>query len=139
MKFSIKVLMAALLFCLPFAFISCSSDDDDDDPGTYKYEWILSNTYPTNGSTQERATALAAETAINDAIANAFKPLGAVDKNAQTLTITTGDANSNDKKVKSAYYAVAVSFDTLAEGLPSSAKITIKRGGTKIVNNESLR
>lgn len=138
MKFSIKVLMAALLFCLPFAFISCSSDDDDDS-GPYKYEWTLSNTSPTNGSTQERAAALVAETAINDAISNAFKSLGTVDKNAQTLTIASGDADSNDKKVKSAYYAVAVSFATLAEGLPSNAKITIKRGSTKIVNNESLR
>ena len=139
MKFSIKVLMAALLFALPFAFISCGSDDDDDSPKTFKYEWTLSNTTPTNGTTAEKAAALTAETSINASLAKAFAALGTVDQNAQTLTITGGDADTNDKKVKSSYYAVAVTFTDIAEALPNSARITIKRGGTKVINTESLK
>ena len=29
MKFSMKVLMAMLMFCLPLAFTSCGDDDDE--------------------------------------------------------------------------------------------------------------
>lgn len=140
MKFSIKVLMAMLLFCLPFAITSCGSDDDDDDngPKTFKYEWTLSNA-SSNGTVNEQQAAVNAQAAINSILVKAFQTLGTVDTNKQTLTITGGEDKSNDNLVKSAYYGVASQISTAAEALPNNARITIKRGGTKVIDNEKLK
>lgn len=140
MKFSIKVLVAMLLFCLPFAITSCGSDDDDDDngPKTFKYEWTLSNA-SSNGTVNEQQAAVNAQAAINSILVKAFQTLGTVDTNKQTLTITGGEDKSNDNLVKSAYYGVASQISTAAEALPNNARITIKRGGTKVIDNEKLK
>lgn len=48
MKFSLKALMAMLLFCLPMVISSCGGDDDEDDntPKTYTYEYKISSNNP---------------------------------------------------------------------------------------------
>lgn len=51
MKFSMKVLMAMLMFCLPLAFTSCGDDDDEPKgPATYvfNYQIVQSNANPSD-------------------------------------------------------------------------------------------
>ncbi len=141
MKLSIKVLLAMLLFCLPFAITSCGSDDDDEPSGpkTYTYEWSFSNATVSNGSINEQQAALNSQIAINAVLVKAFQSLGTVNSDKQTLAITGGEEKSNDNKVKSAYYGAANDVAAAATGLPSNARITIKRGGTRLVDNEKLK
>lgn len=141
MKFSIKVLMAMLLFCLPFAITSCGSDDDDDDKGpkTYTYEWTLSNATVSNGSISEQQAALNAQIAVNAILVKTFQILGTVNSDKQTLTVTGGEEKANDNKVKSAYYGVASEISAAATGMPDNARITIKRDRTKVIDNEKLK
>jgi len=54
MKFSIKVLMATLLFCLPMVFTSCGSDDDG--PSYYTYTYKITNGNNTKGSELDLVT-----------------------------------------------------------------------------------
>ena len=139
MKFSIKVLMAMLLFCLPFAITSCGSDDDDDNsPKTFKYEWTLSNATISNGTVAEQQAAVNAQAAINTVLVKALQAVanGVVDSSKQTLTITGGEEKVNDNLVKSAYYAIASQISVAAEPLPANARITIKRGGTKVIDEK---
>jgi hypothetical protein len=139
MKFSIKVLMAMLLFCLPFAITSCGSDDDDDDsPKQYKYEWMLSNATINNGTVAEQQAAVNAQASINTVLVKAFQAVasGVVDSSKQTLTITGGEEKANDNLVKSAYWAIASQIATIAEPLPANARITVKRGGTKVIDEK---
>lgn len=51
MKFSLKALMAMLLFCLPMVISSCGGDDDEDDntPKTYTYEYKINSNNPKAG------------------------------------------------------------------------------------------
>ncbi len=137
MKFSIKALMAMLLFCLPMVISSCGGDDDDDDgPRVFSYSWTLDNTQLGSGATtQERQEALAAENAANTALAAAFtKNAGAVvNVNAQTFTITGGEQASNDNKVKSAVYSAISDLGQAVTPLPNNAKVTVKRGGTQVI------
>lgn len=137
MKFSIKALMAMLLFCLPMVISSCGSDDDDDDgPRVFSYSWTLENTTLGSGATtQEKKEALDAETAVNTALGTAFtKNAGAlVNVNAQTFTITGGEQASNDNKVKSAVYSAISDLGTTVAPLPSNAKVIVKRGSTQVI------
>jgi len=138
MKFSIKVLMAMLLFCLPFAITSCGSDDDgNDSPKQYKYEWTLSNATST-GTVAEQQASVNAQAAINTILVKAFQSLSSsvVDSSKQTLTITGGDEKINDNLVKSAYYAIASQISTAAAPLPANARITVKRGSTKVIDEK---
>lgn len=141
MKLNITALMAMLLLCLPFALTSCGSDDDDEPTGpkTYKYEWSISNATVTNGTIAEQQASVNAQIAINGVLVKAFQTLGTVDTDKQTLTMVDGDEKSNDNKVKSAYYGAANDVATAATGLPDKARITIKRGSTKLVDNERLK
>lgn len=141
MKFSIKVLMAMLLFCLPFAITSCGSDDDDEPTGpkTYTYEWTLSNASMSNGSIAEQQAAVNAQIAVNAVLVKAFQSLGTVNSEKQTLAIVGGDEKANDNNVKSKYYGVASEISAAATGMPDNARITIKRGGTKVIDNEKLK
>ena len=139
MKFSIKALMAMLLFCLPMVISSCGGDDDDDGPRVYKYKWTLDNTTLGSGATtQEREAALAAEKAVNLALSTAFtKNAGAVVNNtAQEFTITGGEQSSNDNKVKSAVYSAISDLGTAITPLPSDAKVTVKREGTQVISTK---
>ena len=138
MKFSIKVLMAMLLFCLPFAITSCGSDDDDDDsPKQFKYEWALTNAN-SSGTVAEQQAALNAQAGINTILVKALQTVanGLVDSSKQTLTITGGDEKVNDNLVKAAYYTVASQIATAAEPLPANARITVKRGSTKVIDEK---
>lgn len=139
MKFSIKVLMAMLLLCLPFAITSCGSDDDDDNdsPKTYTYSWTLSNVTST-GTVAEQQAAVNAQAAVNTLLVKGLQTVAnsVVDSNKQTLTITGGSESVNDNLVKAAYYAVASQLATAAEALPANARITIKRGSTKIIDEK---
>ena len=138
--FSIKALMAMLLLCLPFAITACGDDDDEPDgPKTYTYEWTMSNAMPSNGTAAENQAASNAQIAVNSVLVKAFQTLGTVDSDKQTLAITGGDDNSNDNKVRAAYYGAADDVSAAAVGLPDNARITIKRGGTKIVDNVKLK
>lgn len=140
MKFSVKALMAMLLFCLPMVISSCGGDDDDDNgPRVYSYSWTLDNTTLGSGATtQERSEALAAETAVNTALATAFtKTAGAqVNVNAQTFTITGGEQSPNDNKVKSAVYSAISDLGNIADPLPKDAKVTVKRGNTQVISQK---
>ena len=141
LKFSIKVLMAMLLFCLPFAITSCCSDDDDEPTGpkTYTYEWKLSNTTFNNGTTEQKEAALIAEKAVNAALIKEFGKLGTINSSNQTLTISdtegkTTNETYNDAQVTLAYETASMSFKESISALPDNARITIKRGNTKVVD-----
>ncbi|MBR5656087.1 MAG: hypothetical protein IKW98_05325 [Prevotella sp.] len=140
MKFSLKALMAMLLFCLPMVISSCGGDDDDDNgPRVYSYSWTLDNTTLSSGATtQERQEALAAENAVNTALGAAFtKQAGAVvNVNAQTFTITGGEQSSNDNKVKAAVYSAISDLGAVVAPLPKEAKVTVKRSGTQIISQK---
>mgnify|MGYP002623164310 CR=1 FL=1 len=54
-----KLLMAALVMCLPFAMTACSSDDDDDEPVEVTYTWSWVVDYSTTGMTASEKAELA--------------------------------------------------------------------------------
>ncbi|MCR5181263.1 MAG: hypothetical protein K6C30_08655 [Bacteroidaceae bacterium] len=144
MKNFLKLLAAMMVIAMPFALTACSSDDDeDDDKGkTYEYEWTLSNTSLSSGATtDQKMQALEAETQVNQMLALAFTTQGfVVDVTDQEFSVSdTQEAVSIfDNKVKSAIYSVKGSsnYSTIVAVLPDEAKLTVKRGSTKVFDDK---
>jgi len=92
MKFSIKVLMAALLFCLPFAFISCGSDDDEDDnsPKTYSY------TYKIESNNPDAAELLAVQNAYDGALVT----VGTIEGSGSSKTLKVVANSTSETKAQ---------------------------------------
>lgn len=122
-----------------FSYESNDTDDKVVDSTPYVYEWILSNTSITNGTSEEKQAAIKAENAINAIIVKSFQTLGSVNSDKHTLTIVSGNENVNDNKVKSAYYSASNDISVAAAALPNNACITIKRGDKKILDNAKLK
>lgn len=138
MKFSMKALMAMLLFCLPLAMTSCGSDDDDDNgPKTYSYNWELKDAN-SGSTTAEQQANLAEQAKVNQLLATAFSAKGA-SSNAtqQTFSFTgTKSADSYDNDVKAAFYSVKSDIIGKSIDLPNSTKVVIKRGSKQIVSEK---
>lgn len=90
MKFSIKVLMATLLFTLPFAFTSCGSDDDDDDnsPRTYAYSYKVESSNP------DAAELLAIQAAYDTAL----KAVGTIEGSGSSKTLKVVAKSTTETK-----------------------------------------
>ena len=142
MKFSMKALMAMLLFCLPLAMTSCGSDDDKDDSGPKKYEYNWTIEDADNGTTTaERQDNLAEQAQLSTKLAAAITTTGTgngvvANATAQTFSFTgTKTQQEYDNLVKSAFYQfksqiMAMTFKTL----PSGTRVTIKRGGSTVIS-----
>ncbi|MCR4995121.1 MAG: hypothetical protein K6A32_07095 [Bacteroidales bacterium] len=141
MKNLLKILAAVLVIALPMVVASCGSDDEEEGPVTYTYNWTLQNTdLGSSATTNEKMAALQAEATINGVLAKAFANNGfTVDADNQKFTIETeDDVDRYDNAVKSAVYAVLAGSDVpaVAEALPSSAKVVVKRGSKTIIENK---
>ncbi len=144
MKFSMKALMAMLLFCLPLAMTSCGSDDDGDNSGPKKYEYSWTLDDASSGSTTaEQQANLAEQAQVNAKLAQVIVNSGTgngVLANATTQTFSftgTKSADEYDNMVKSAFYSFKSQIMSMTfNNLPSSTKVTIKRGGTKVVSEK---
>ena len=146
MKFSLKALMAMLLFCLPVALTSCGSDDDDDNgPKTYEYSWTLDDA--SQGSTvAEQQANLTEQDNVNKILAASLMAKSAsnnvvvANSTKQTFSFTgTKSAEEYDSQVLSAFYDFkAKILSQTFENLPKSTKVTIKRGGKKVVSGEKI-
>ena len=138
MKLNLKVLMAALLFCLPLVLTSCGSDDEDT-PGS-TYTWLLDYKLSSSATLEEKSAALNAETAIHTVLGNAFKGItnSTVDVSKQTFTISDGNNNENDAKVKQAFWNTVTNetFKSYFDSLPTNTKIIVKRGSTPVINEK---
>ncbi|MBR4237866.1 MAG: hypothetical protein IKQ03_00320 [Prevotella sp.] len=126
MKFSIKALMAMLLFCLPMVISSCGGDDDDDDntPKTYTFSWAINSTNP-------KSSELAA---VEAAYENAWKTVGNKQSDGKlivrALTLTETElqvANRVEQACNAAHTAI---INSITEW--ESSKITVTAKGGKL-------
>ena len=131
MKFSLKALMAMLLFCLPMVISSCGSDDDDDDntPKTYTYEYKVSSNNP-------KAAELAA---IEAAYEKALKTVGTLQTDGKllvrALSVTETEvqvANRVEQACNSAHTVIINAYTQF-----ESEKITVTVKGGKLSFSKS--
>jgi len=133
MKFSMKVLMAMLMFCLPLAFTSCGDDDDEPKgPATYSYSYSI--TYA-NADPQD---VIAVQTVYDTAL----KTVGTIegtDLSKKTVKVTAKSESETKEqvnlRVKGALLAAETAMTTTE--LIGKNKITVKVSGNGI--NESKK
>lgn len=131
-----KLLLAAFVICLPFAFTSCSSDDDDDaGPRSYTYSWIFNYTLSKNASSADKIAAAQAEATISTIFFNELLQLGFTSGTAeQSVTVETENVEDWDNLAISALYKTK-SNEYVKEAitvLPSDTKIVLKRNNKQI-------
>lgn len=138
-----KLFVAAIMICLPFAFTACSSDDDEPTgPRTYTYSWSYIYTLPQNAKTEAKQAALQAEAQISNVFYGELLKQGfRQGAEEQTVTIETeGNVTDWDAKAKAALLLMKVNENAKAaiEVLPANAKIVLKRNNGQI-DQQSLR
>lgn len=128
MKFSMKVLMAMLLFCLPFAITSCGSDDDEETgPKTYTYSYQITQS---NADPQD----IIAIQAIFD---KALKTIGTVEGNEianKKLKVTANSETESKAMVSARVETILLTAhqEALALTLNTTGKITVKVSGNDL-------
>ncbi len=147
MKFSMKALMAMLLFCLPLAMTSCGSDDDGDDngPKTYTYTWEIKN-IEVNPSDPNAGQITSAVQTIISKVWTKFRTLSGYqtdseknDTKKEFKIKSTLSETACDQLVFNKWGEVRVDLLTNPSAysvLPDNSYIEIKRGGTTIVNRD---
>ena len=130
--------MAMLMFCLPFALVSCGDDDDDNKVHTDTYTWSFTNTTPAaSASAEVKAAAALAEGQIDDALVAKFNAQSGwtASKSDRKLVIEGGSSVTNDQLVKVQFNLAVVGLSSaVKEALPNNASVTIKRGSTTVDN-----
>ena len=132
MKFSIKALMAMLLFCLPMVISSCGSDDDDDDntPKTYSYTYAINSSNP-------KASELAA---VEDAYTKALKTVGTLQNDGKlivkALTVTETEIQVANRVEQACNSAHTVIINSITEW--ESKQITVSVKGGKLSFSKSV-
>lgn len=128
MKFSMKVLMAMLLFCLPLAITSCGDDDDDPKgPATYSYSYSI--TY-SNADPQD---VIAVQTVYDTAL-KSIGTISGTELSKKTVKVTAQSTTETKEQVNLRVKAALLAAETAMTNteLTSKNKITVKVSGNGI-------